>query len=90
MGKPTKEKPRYEQPTPPRPQAEASPARAVSGSSPRTAAVEAIAPAAGRARPGHEQIAHRAYQLWESQGCPEGCDLDHWFEAERMLLAAMR
>jgi hypothetical protein len=33
----------------------------------------------------HEQIAVRAYQLWEARGRPEGTDRDDWFEAERKL-----
>ncbi|MDE2229310.1 MAG: DUF2934 domain-containing protein [Alphaproteobacteria bacterium] len=27
----------------------------------------------------------RAYQIWESEGCPEGRDLDHWYRAETEL-----
>ncbi|HZP59233.1 MAG TPA: DUF2934 domain-containing protein [Opitutaceae bacterium] len=33
----------------------------------------------------HEQIAHRAYEIWRAQGCPCGQDLDNWLEAERQL-----
>jgi hypothetical protein len=32
-----------------------------------------------------EQIASRAFQLWESRGAIEGHDLADWFEAEREL-----
>jgi hypothetical protein len=41
--------------------------------------------------PGHgagltrEQIAVRAYQLWEARGRPAGTDQEDWFEAERQL-----
>jgi hypothetical protein len=28
------------------------------------------------------QIAERAYFIWKEQGCPEGKDLENWFEAE--------
>ncbi len=35
----------------------------------------------------HEQIAVRAYQLWEARGRPAGTDRDDWLEAERQLLA---
>ena len=28
------------------------------------------------------KIAERAYHLWEKEGCPQGCDLDHWLRAE--------
>jgi Protein of unknown function (DUF2934) len=30
-------------------------------------------------------IAVRAYQIWESEGCPEGQDLKHWHRAETGL-----
>ena len=33
----------------------------------------------------HEEIARRAYELWEQDGCPEGCSERHWLEAERQL-----
>ena len=26
-----------------------------------------------------------AYQLWEEQGRPSGCDQEDWFEAERLF-----
>lgn len=29
----------------------------------------------------HEDIARRAYERWLAEGCPEGRDQDHWFEA---------
>jgi outer membrane protein TolC len=32
-----------------------------------------------------EQIAQRAYQLYESRGRQEGSDLDDWLQAEREL-----
>jgi hypothetical protein len=31
-------------------------------------------------------IAERAYQLWENQGKPHGCDLIHWREAEQEII----
>lgn len=33
----------------------------------------------------HEQIAERAYYLWQENGQAEGWDQDHWIEAERQL-----
>ncbi|MBS0559142.1 MAG: DUF2934 domain-containing protein [Proteobacteria bacterium] len=30
-----------------------------------------------------ERIRQRAYQLWLSDGCPEGRELQHWLAAER-------
>jgi DUF2934 family protein len=31
-------------------------------------------------------IAERAYELWENQGKPHGCDLIHWREAEQEIM----
>ncbi|MBV8812390.1 MAG: DUF2934 domain-containing protein [Acidobacteriaceae bacterium] len=33
----------------------------------------------------HENIAQRAYFLWQQRGCPEGESEKDWFEAERQL-----
>lgn len=33
----------------------------------------------------HQEIAKRAYALWEQEGCPHGRDLEHWDKAEREL-----
>ena len=32
-----------------------------------------------------EVIRERAYAIWEEEGRPEGCDLDHWLRAEADL-----
>ena len=40
---------------------------------------------AEHSRPSHEQIALRAYHLWEAHGRPAGTDQDDWFQAERLL-----
>lgn len=34
-----------------------------------------------------DAIARRAYEIWEREGCPEGCDLKHWLQAEQELRA---
>jgi len=34
------------------------------------------------------KIARRAYELWESKGCPNGCDIDHWLQAEAEIASA--
>lgn len=34
-----------------------------------------------------EEIAKKAYQLYESRGCVENRDLDDWLEAERLIRA---
>jgi len=31
-------------------------------------------------------IAHRAYELYEQEGCCHGHDLEHWLEAEQQVL----
>lgn len=41
-----------------------------------------------RTRPLHEEISHRARELWQSYGCPAGRDEQIWLEAERQLLGA--
>jgi hypothetical protein len=30
-------------------------------------------------------IAHRAWEIWQREGCPEGRALEHWLRAEREL-----
>ena len=35
--------------------------------------------------PTKQQIAALAYAIWQDRGCPEGTDIDCWFEAEREL-----
>jgi DUF2934 family protein len=34
----------------------------------------------------HEEVAERAYELWQARGCPVGSGECDWFEAERELL----
>jgi hypothetical protein len=44
------------------------------------------APLARNPRPvTDEQVAALAYAIWIDRGRPEGCDLEHWFEAKRQL-----
>jgi hypothetical protein len=31
------------------------------------------------------RIRQRAYELWEASGCPQGCEAEHWLQAEREL-----
>lgn len=37
------------------------------------------------ARPTHDQIAKRAYEIWVAKGRPAGRDLENWKQAEREL-----
>jgi hypothetical protein len=39
-------------------------------------------------QPTHDEIAARAYSIFEERGRPHGRDLEHWFEAEAQLIAA--
>ncbi|MES2597288.1 MAG: DUF2934 domain-containing protein [Verrucomicrobiota bacterium] len=48
---------------------------------------EEISPAASAGLP-DEEIASRAYDIWVQQGCPDGCDEDHWHQAQRELSSA--
>ena len=36
----------------------------------------------------HIKIELRAYQIWEDEGFPTGCELDHWLRAESEIAAA--
>jgi Protein of unknown function (DUF2934) len=35
--------------------------------------------------PASEDVARRAYELFQARGCEPGHDLEHWLEAEREL-----
>lgn len=37
-------------------------------------------------KPTHEDIAHRAYAIWNDRGRPEGTEFENWLMAERELL----
>ena len=39
------------------------------------------------ASPTQEQIAERAWLIWQDQGCPVGCEEHNWFQAETELKA---
>jgi len=34
-----------------------------------------------------DDVARRAYEIWQSEGCPDGCDQRHWLQAEQELTA---
>ena len=38
--------------------------------------------------PQHAEIARRAYEIWEREGCAHGRELAHWLAAERELIEA--
>lgn len=35
-----------------------------------------------------QRIRDRAYAIWLEQGCPEGCDYEHWLLAEQEVAGA--
>ena len=37
-------------------------------------------------RAAREEILHRAYALWENEGCPQGRQLANWLQAEATVL----
>ena len=55
----------------------------------RNGGVNKIEVAAGNAAI-QKLIAERAYELWENQGKPHGCDLIHWHEAEQEITDCVR
>lgn len=46
--------------------------------------------AATNMQPTHEVIAICAYLIWESEGRPEGRDVDDWLQAELQLHVAAK
>ena len=59
------------------PSASQEPAGSLAGSSTETQAP--------RSEPTTEQIAQRAYEIYQSRGGTEGQDIEDWLEAERQL-----
>jgi hypothetical protein len=37
-----------------------------------------------------DETAAIAYELWEKNGFIHGCDIEHWHEAERIVLARLQ
>lgn len=60
------------------------------GRGPSVCAAEPRAEQAGCLCPSHEQIARRAFELWESLGRPEGTDKELWLRSERELYEETR
>jgi hypothetical protein len=29
-----------------------------------------------------QEIRELAYQIWQEEGCPQGCDVNHWLKAQ--------
>lgn len=63
-----------------KPTADTAPATTAPGAAPETQnrMMNAWPPA--------DEIAARAYKIWQQQGCPEGCEEEHWRQAEQEIL----
>jgi hypothetical protein len=44
----------------------------------------------GERTPSQDEIAQRAYAIWQDAGAPAGRESDHWVQAERELSASLR
>ncbi len=74
MATPTNSKSKNAKPAPaPAPVAAAKPA------------AKAATKTAVKREPTQEEIGTRAYEIYVSEGCPTGNDLDHWLRAEKEL-----
>jgi Protein of unknown function (DUF2934) len=61
---------------------EASP-KTAKASKPKASGTAAGKPATARPKEDvHDRIQRRAYELWESEGRPEGREHSHWLQAE--------
>jgi hypothetical protein len=54
-------------------------------SKPKPAATPRLLTDGSPNEPSHDEIARRAYALWEQQGCPQGQDMSLWLQAETQL-----
>ncbi len=37
----------------------------------------------------HTAVARRAWEIWQSEGCPDGREVEHWLQAEKELNASL-
>ena len=40
-------------------------------------------------KPTHDEIARQAQEFWQDRGCPTGCDVALWLEAEQALTSGL-
>jgi hypothetical protein len=38
-----------------------------------------------KAKPSPDEVARKAYEIYLSEGCPQGRDVQHWLQAESQL-----
>jgi hypothetical protein len=50
-----------------------------------TPALTPTEPVPAQPQPTREQIQALAHAIWMDRGCPQGCDMEIWLEAERQL-----
>jgi hypothetical protein len=41
----------------------------------------------GKGKPTHDEVARKAYEIYEKEGHPQGRDVQHWLRAESQLSA---
>ena len=37
------------------------------------------------AKPSHDEVARKAYEIYMKEGCPQGRDVQHWLDAESQI-----
>jgi hypothetical protein len=47
--------------------------------------MDVSSPMENSALPSRGDVAMQAYFIYLNQGCPQGCDLQHWLEAEARI-----
>lgn len=53
-------------------------------------ATKVTTPATLNATVSYEQVAHKAYELYQQRGAEHGRDLEDWFRAEQLIHEALR
>ncbi len=38
-----------------------------------------------KTKPSHDEVARKAYEIYEKESCPQGYDMQHWLKAEAKL-----
>ena len=38
-----------------------------------------------KAKPSHDEVARKAYEIYQKENCPQGCAMQHWLQAEAQL-----
>lgn len=54
----------------------------------RTAGAARVSPTPP-VRPSYEAVSRRAREIWQARSCPQGCDEEIWFQAEREIADEM-